>query len=176
MTLRFTVRKWDILAGSTECLSPKWVKRSKFLMSFGGQAPEPMPCVESLKRTFSLAYDRLTLAGERPVLATDTVMTQSYKCQVLSSLLDEAESRSKGKAREMAFPVSEAAAQLARLKAQEKRLLEADVEVTDAQIAELSVQLRHLEKSRKELLAQGMSPPVRFFMETVPGKCWPKDS
>lgn len=29
-------------------------------------------------------------------------------CQVLSSLLDEAESRSKGKAREMAFPVSEA--------------------------------------------------------------------
>lgn len=132
-----------------------------------GEAPEPMPCVESLKRTFSLAYDRLTLAGERPVLATDTVMTQSYKCQVLSSLLDEAESRSKGKAREMAFPVSEAAAQLARLKAQEKRLLEADVEVTDAQIAELSVQLRHLEKSRKELLAQGMSPPVRFFMETV---------
>ena len=77
------VRKWDILAGSTECLSskspifsrekkgtvpsrgtgwrsetqgPKWVKRSKFLMSFSGQAPEPMPCVESLKRTFRCTF------------------------------------------------------------------------------------------------------------------------
>lgn len=133
-----------------------------------GEAPEAMPCVENLKRTFSLAYDRLTLAGERPVLANETVIVQSYKCQVLSSLLDEAESRSKGKVREIAFPVSEAAAQLARLRAQEKKLLEADgTEASDTQIAELSAKLRNLEKIRKELLVQGMSPPVRFFMDTV---------
>ena len=83
------VRKWDILAGSTECLSskspifpgkkryctkpwdrlrgpetqgPKWVNRSKFLMSFGGQAPEPMPCVESLKRTFRCTFRMLGMS------------------------------------------------------------------------------------------------------------------
>lgn len=44
---------------------------------------------------------------------------------MLSRLLDDAEAKSKGKLRETAFPISEAAAQVARLRAQEKKLLEA---------------------------------------------------
>ncbi|CAJ1381887.1 unnamed protein product [Effrenium voratum] len=87
----------------------------------------------------------------KPVV-TDSIAAQSYRCQVLLGLLDEAEAKSKGRLRDVAFPASEAAAQLARLRAQEKQLLEADEEV-DAQIAELSAKLRQLEKTRRELLA-----------------------
>lgn len=33
----------------------------------------------------SLAYDRLTLAGEKPVLTNDSMMSRSYKCQAFDS-------------------------------------------------------------------------------------------
>eukprot|EP00439_Symbiodinium_sp_Y106_P061102 s401_g9.t1 len=136
-----------------------------------------VPCIDALKQVFSHFYDRLTLAGDRPVLPSDTISVQSYRCQVLSTLLDDAEAKAKGKLREAAFPASEerdvleeASSQLAKLREEERKLLEADVSgesANDAKIAELAGKLRQLEKSRRELFAMGMSPPVRFFMETV---------
>eukprot|EP00913_Durusdinium_trenchii_P024369 g22878.t1 len=149
------------------------LRRTSSKLSFGsiGASTNTARTVESFGRPTKSASlgtsDRYVWARlRRPVLAHE-ILTQSHRCQVLGTLLDEAEAKSKGKVREIAFPVSEAAAQLARLKAQEKRLLE-EGEVSDAKIAELSAQVRKLEKNRKELLSvQGMSPPVRFFMDTV---------
>ncbi|CAJ1361670.1 unnamed protein product, partial [Effrenium voratum] len=115
-TLRSTVTRSATSDGSTE--------RRKSGMDLAQPGAERMPCAESLKQIFSHFYDRLTLAGERPVV-TDSIAAQSYRCQVLLGLLDEAEAKSKGRLRDVAFPASEAAAQLARLRAQEKQLLEA---------------------------------------------------
>eukprot|EP00931_Biecheleriopsis_adriatica_P123962 TRINITY_DN9902_c0_g3_i1.p1 TRINITY_DN9902_c0_g3~~TRINITY_DN9902_c0_g3_i1.p1 ORF type:complete len:2101 (+),score=503.62 TRINITY_DN9902_c0_g3_i1:31-6333(+) len=147
------------------------LQQELFLMSEAASGGAQIPCVDTLKHIFSHFYDRLTLAGDRHVLVTEDFQLQSRKVQVLGALLDEAEAKSKGRLRDVVFPVSEAAAKLARLKAKEKRLLEADASgeapLDDAQIAELSASLRELEKGRRALLAQPMSAPIRFFMETV---------
>jgi len=128
-----------------------------------------LPSIETLKRVFGHFYDRLTLAGEKPVLASSEFTTSSRTGEVLGTLLDEAEAQASGHLLAVAFPVSEASSSFAQLKAQEKRLLEgADgCEVDDAKIAELSSQLRALEKKRRALLAEPPSALVRFFVEAV---------
>jgi len=136
-----------------------------------GQQGGQFPCIESLKRIYSHFYDRLTVAGEQPVLPNTELALHSRVSEVLTALLDQAEARAQGRLSTVVFPISEAASRLARLRAKEKRLLEAEGDAPDdAKVAELSAQLRALEKSRRDLLAQPLSPPVRCFAEVVLGE------
>eukprot|EP00747_Dinoflagellata_sp_TGD_P009387 gnl/TRDRNA2_/TRDRNA2_118916_c0_seq1.p1 gnl/TRDRNA2_/TRDRNA2_118916_c0~~gnl/TRDRNA2_/TRDRNA2_118916_c0_seq1.p1 ORF type:complete len:1382 (-),score=311.68 gnl/TRDRNA2_/TRDRNA2_118916_c0_seq1:277-4380(-) len=136
------------------------------LQSLGEGNTGHLPCVKTLRRMFGHFYDRLTLAGERPVLASAEFSPSSNTGEVLTDQLNEVDAASNGKLRATMFPVSEAASQFARLKAAEKRLQEAD-DVDDARLAELSAQLRQIEKNRRELLSQPLSAPVKFFVEAV---------
>eukprot|EP00928_Gymnodinium_smaydae_P005207 TRINITY_DN11788_c0_g2_i1.p1 TRINITY_DN11788_c0_g2~~TRINITY_DN11788_c0_g2_i1.p1 ORF type:complete len:2215 (+),score=596.05 TRINITY_DN11788_c0_g2_i1:126-6770(+) len=126
------------------------------------------PSVETLKKVYGHFYDRLTLAGERPVVAASEFAAHSKAGERLVALLDEAEQQAQGQFCALTFPVSEAASQLARLKVQEKRLLDQDdAGVDDAAVAKLAASLRALERKRRAMLADPLSLPVRFFVETV---------
>lgn len=133
----------------------------------------PLPCIETLRQIFRHFHERLTLVAEvRPVLAQE-LKANSPTGEALARLLDEAEAEAGAHLCGAVFPVSEAASQFARLKTREKALLE-DSDggdgPNDAQIAELSSQLRVVEQTRRALLMKPLTPLVRFFVEVVLGE------
>eukprot|EP00929_Paragymnodinium_shiwhaense_P042449 TRINITY_DN21966_c0_g1_i6.p1 TRINITY_DN21966_c0_g1~~TRINITY_DN21966_c0_g1_i6.p1 ORF type:complete len:2120 (-),score=532.50 TRINITY_DN21966_c0_g1_i6:240-6599(-) len=137
-------------------------------MGAAGSPSPKLPSVDTLKRIFGHFYDRMTLAGERPVLASADFAAAGRTQDAIFGLLDEAEANAGGRLSAVLFPVSEAATQFARLKAQEKRLFEEDDgNPNDAKVAALAARIRALEMNRKAMLAEPLSQLVHYFVETV---------
>lgn len=136
-----------------------------------GETSATVPCLETLRSIFGHFRDCFDHTIDRPVQLCGGIELQPEGRigMVLASLLDSAEAQAASNLRAVVFPVSEAASEFAMLKAKEKRLLEDSDGATpdDAQIAELSSQLRALESSRRALLSQPVTPLVRFFVEAT---------
>jgi len=170
------VEKLTGIAGSGRRQRALATVRSQLQRELGalGETAASLPCLETLRSVFGHFRDCFDHTIDRPVQLSGglELQPQGRIGMVLASLLDNAEAQAGTNLRAVVFPVSEAANEFAMLKAKEKRLLEDSdgAAPDDAQIAELSSQLRALESSRRALLSQPVTPLVRFFVEAVLGQ------